>query len=474
MLIGRKTFGLGGASLAALLVCANPAQAVIVVDASGQVTGGQAFYAKETVAGTATVGGETWYVATVPASGAGSARLTLAHPFARRLVAGQSATITYTLTNMQFHGSDAPALMVTEDGSSAAVTATLASGGQPGDDDAVFTVAADSTSGTIDTTRTLRLVIRGLRVDPATVGNIRVQVNKESQTVSRPDWSLSGVVRVRKVGILRESVSPVSAVAAFGTGFRSFVLGDSVRSDRLAASVGSLSFKVREDGTHHDASNGRAVTMLSQLFASGAITFRGDFSFASGVFLSTEPDCSATGADRIGLNGDANSRAATVDDANGKHLCIEVSGTTQIPEVSGYTASVDYTGVTNAAEAPGDVSLSLGGIGMGGSVVNIPYVTLYTIAYNHRLQVYNRSNEAAAYRIDFLPPAGTTANPPTVEGSFPPGNTSLLIPSLTTLTGRSRTALTLSVDVPPDLLQVQTILLTKSNGSTDTVVYTPE
>ena len=470
MLIGRKTFGLGGASLAALLVCASPAQALVRVDANGQILSGHAVYAKETVAATATVGGETWYVVQVPASGTGAGRLALLHPLGRRLFDGQSATITYTLTNMRFHGSDSPTLEVIEEGSSAAVTAILTSGGGSGSETAVFTVTADSDSGTIDQPRELRLVIRALRVDPATAGNIRVQVNKESRVA--PDWTLPGVVRVRKTGVLRESVSPVSAVAAFGTGFRNFVSGDSVRSDRLAASVGKLLFSVR-DGTYHVASSGARVTGLSDLFSSGAITYRGDFSFASAVFLSPAPDCSATGADRIGLGGDANSRTATVADANEKHLCIEVSGTTRIPDVAGYTASVAYTGVTNAPAAPGAATLGLGGIGMGGSVVNVPYANLNSPTYIHRLQVYNQSNEAAAYRINFLPPAGTTANPPSVEGSFAPGNTSLVISDLTTLSSKTRTAFTLSVDAPPDLLQVQTILRAQ-DGSTDTVVYTPE
>ena len=473
MLIGRKTFGLGGAILAGLLVCASPAQALVRVDANGQVTRGHVVYAKETVAAAATVSGETWYVVQVPASGTGSGRLALLHPLGRRLFDGQSATITYTLTNMQFHGSDSPTLEVIADGSSAAVNATLASGGGSGSETAVFTVTADSSSGTIDQPRQLRLVIRALRVDPATAGNIRVQVNKESQADSNPDWTLPGVVRVRKTGVLRESVSPVSAVAAFGTGFRNFVSGDSVRSDRLAASVGKLIFSVR-DGTYYVASSGAPVTGLSDLFSSGAIAYRGDFSFASSVFLSQEADCSATGDDRINLNGDANMRTASVADANEKHLCIEVSGTTRIPDVAGYTASVAYTGVTGTPPAaPGDATLGLGGIGMGGSVVNVPYANLNAPTYIHRLQVYNQSNEAAAYRINFLPPAGTTANPPSVEGSFAPGNTSLVISDLTKLSSKTRTAFTLSVDAPPDLLQVQTILRAQ-DGSTDTVVYTPE
>ena len=471
MLIGRKTFGLGGAILAGLLACANPAQAVIKVDSSGQVTGGQVFYAKETVAATVTVDGEAWHVAATPASGEGNGRLVLRHPLGRNLADGDSATITYTLTNMQFHGANA-ALTVEEEGSNAAVTATLASGGgTAGDTTAAFTVEATSDTGTIANTRTVLLTLRGIAVNPATRGSIQVQVAKNS--ITRPDWTLSGVIGVRRVGVLRESVSPVSATATFGNGFRSFVSSDFVRSDKLAASVGSLDFSV-SDGSHV-ASDGTALTMLSDVIASGAITFTGDFSFSSGVFLSTAADCSSTGDDRVAVTGSgATTRASTVANANGKHLCIEVNGTTQIPKVASYTASVVYTGVTDAVLPPGDANLALGGIGMGGSVVYIPYVNLNSANYVHRLQVFNRMNKAAAYRIDFLPPQGSIANPPSRTGSFAPGNTGLIFYDLVTLSRRSRTALTLAVDAPPELLQVQTILQSRRDGSTDTVTYTPE
>ena len=470
MLTGRKTFGLGGAILAGLLACANPAQAIIVVDSSGQVTRGQVTYAKETVTATVTVDGESWYVATTPASGAGSGRLTLQHPLGRNLNDGDSATITYTLTNMQFHGTVA-ALTVTEDGGNAAVAATLTSGGgMAGGTTAEFTVAATSDTGTIGRDRTLSLVLRGIAVNPAASGNIRVQMAKNSDP--KLDWTLPGVVRVRKVGVLRESVSPVSPTATFGNGFRTFVRRDSVRSDGLAASVGSLAFSVREGS--HVASGGTGVTQLSDVIASGEVTFMGDFSFASDVFLSTDEDCSSTGDDRTSVMVSGNDRTSTVAAANGKHLCIEVSGTTQIPKVASYTAFVDYTGLTNAEVPPGNVNLALGGIGMGGSVVYIPYANLNTVKYFHRLQVYNRMNQAAAYRINFLPPQGTTAKPPSITGSFAPGNTALRFDTLTTLEGSRRMALTLAVDAPPELLQVQTILQSRQDSSTDTVTYTPE
>ena len=477
MLIERKIFGLGGAILAGLLACANPAQAIIVVDSSGQVTGGRVYYAKETVVNTVTVGSEDWHVAATPASGAGSGLLQLRHPLGRDLNDGDSATITYTLTNMQFHGANA-VLTVEEEGSNAAVTATLSSGGAAGDTTATFTLAGTSTA-TFARTRTLLLALRGIAVNPAAVGDIQVQVEKNA--ITNPDWILSGVVRVRKAGVLRESASPVSASAAFGTGFRSFAEGDSVRSDGLAASVGSLTFSVSEPGPHRSASAATPVTLLSQLFASGAITFTGDFSFTSGVFLSTDEDCSSTGDDRASVTVSGDDRTASVDDANGKHLCIEVSGTTQIPKVASYTASVAYTALASAAVPPGPANLALGGIGMGGSVVNIPYVTLNAPPlrengiYAHRLQVFNRSNEAAAYRIDFLPPQGVTVAPLMDEGSFPPGNTAIRLANVVTSLSRgSRIALTLAVDAPPELLQVQTILVNTADGSTDTVAYTPE
>ena len=475
---------LAGAVLALSLLTGNSVRAIVDLD---QDTG-RTTYALETAFEGEDVGGATYLVATAIAEGSPTARrLSIRAKLGLNVTESQSATVRYEFANMVFHDAAQPALTVEAGGSDPEYTgATISSGGGNGDDYVEFSL--DGSMGVAGTgfhrERPLRLRIESVAVKPGNTGTVTMTVTKTVSGTPRTRET-DAIGAVSSAHVLEESASPASPAAAMTTGFRSFVRGDSVRPDRLAASVGRLSFGLasRDYYTFPVASTStKPIRTLPGVIqddpassSTSTVTFAGDFSFASDAYLSTAPDCSSTGADRISASGAGfGSATSTPVSVNGKYLCIEVDGATPIPSTQPYRATVNYVTHGSPVLPPGNVELTLGRILSGGASVSIPFMSTNS-SVNHRLFILNRLDDDVAYRIEFEPPAGTTAvkkGPAT--GTLPPGSTSLHIRDLVELQGRSRTALTLRVDAPPESLDVLTIRSNLSDGSTDTVRYEPE
>ena len=484
-LFGTVAVGiLAGAVLALSLLKGSSVRAIIDLDdKTGQTT-----YALETATEGEDVGGVTYLVATAIAEGSPTARrLSIRAKLGLNVTESQSATVRYEFTNMVLHESDMPALTVEAGGSDPEYPgATISSGGGNGDDHVAFTLNGnDGVTGTgFHRERSLRLRIESVAVKPGNTGAVTMTVTKTVSGTPRTHET-DAIDAVSSAHVLEESASPASPAAAMTTGFRSFVQGDSVRPDRLAASVGRLSFGLASMDYYTfpvASTSTRPITTLNDVIrdnpgssSTSTVTFAGDFSFASDAYLSTAADCSSTGADRISAFGAGfSSVTSTPASVNGKYLCIEVNGATPIPSTRPYRATVDYLGHGSLVLPPGNVELTLGRILSGGASVSIPFMSTHP-SVNHRLFILNRLGDDVAYRIEFEPPAGTTAvkkGPAT--GTLPPGSTSLHIRDLVELQGRSRTALTLRVDAPPESLDVLTIRSSMSDGSTDTVRYEPE
>ena len=480
---------LAGAVLAFSLLTGNSVRAIVDLDRKT----GRTTYALETATESEDVGGATYLVATAIAEGSPTARrLSIRAKLGLNVTESQSATVRYEFTNMVLHESDMPALTVEAGGSDPEHTgATISSGGTNGDDHVEFTLnGSDGVTGTgFHRERSLRLRIESVAVKPGNTGTVTMTVTKTVSGTPRTHET-DAIGAVSSAHVLEESASPASPAAAMTTGFRSFVRGGSVRPDRLAASVGKLSFGLvsMDYYTFPVASTStKLITMPSDVIrdnplgapgSTSTVTFAGDFSFASDVYLSTAADCSSTGADRISASGTGfGSVTSTPVSISEKYLCIEVNGATPIPSTQPYRATVSYLGRSSGGGSTlplRNVELTLGRILSGGASVSIPYMSTQS-SVNHRLFILNRLGDDVAYRIEFEPPAGTTAvkkGPAT--GTLPPGSTSLHIRDLVELQGRSRTALTLRVDAPPESLDVLTIRSNLSDGSTDTVRYEPE
>ena len=484
-LFGTAAAGiLAGAILALSLLTDNSVRAIVDLDRNT----GRTTYALETAVEATTSG--THLVATVPTVGqTGAGRLTARAKLGLNVRAGQTATVRYEFDNMVLHTSSSPTLTVQASTSPVAAEYTAPShslGGSAGDAFVEFTLDGDDGVPNIGFSRerSLRLRLESVAVEPGATGTITMMVSK---TVNGNERTYNAKAdAVGSANVLRESASPVSPAAVLTTGFRLFAMSDFVRPDRLAASVGSLSFGLADTPYYPFQTSGTStpIAALSEVIlpSSSTVIFAGDFSFVDDVYLSEAADCSSTGAQRASVSSSpstiATTRASTVGDADGKYLCIEVDGVTSIRGTQPYRATVAYTGsVTGllSAFAPGTVELTLGRILSGSASVSIPYMSTHPSA-NHRLFMFNRLNRDVDYRIVFEPPSGVTARPMgPYRGTLPPGGTSLRIRDLVELNrGSSQTGLTLHVDAPPESLDVLTIRFNLDDNSTDTVRYEPE
>ena len=451
-----------GMIVAAAALGQLPAHAALdLVSGAGSIT-----YAKETLTTAATVSASdsadtrTYYVLSAPTGG----RLSFTAPVGIAVSAGVTAQVEFDLTDMVFAGATAPTLAVA--GAADATIAALA-GGAEGDKAASFSVILGATA--LTGAEVMTLTVRGLGVlvdQPGTVrGGARIGETDPFTFAGDP------VTAFRVAGGLRENVAPVSPVTRFVDGFRSF-------AGKLVTSLGSLSVGPRP-GTGLQRAFSAATSspvslghMISETAGDSTVTFSGPRGFASDLFLSEEADCSSKDEEGV-LDGSGDWAAVNLEDANDRHLCIEVDGTTSIPETSAYRAVVSYGGITDAAFPPGDANLELGRVTRDGVIVHLSYVNTHPNV-NFRVVVRNRMDEPAPYRFEFTPPEGTSAvGGPQAEGALPANALTLLrAANFVTVTGRRPwTGARLTVDASPEKLDVVTIQTNRSDGSTDTVRY---
>jgi hypothetical protein len=242
--------------------------------------------------------------------------------------------------------------------------------------------------------------------------------------------------------------------------------------------------------------------------ANSSVSFMGDFSFTEKVFVHGDDDCGAAddtdGGDEDPASeerdirvmegeGDAavvtgttkavNLDATPTSDSDALtgfmgYLCIMVQGddtddmdAPRIPDTDAYTAMGSYKALANAASGPMGMERMLGEINRDGTTVRIPFVTTYD-GYNQRIVFVNRGGEVR-YEIEFKPEEGTMADPMDMEGMLPVGTTMMRATDIVTLTGVSkRSAASIIIEAQPHTIDVATVTVNKSVGSTDTVIYT--
>ena len=208
--------------------------------------------------------------------------------------------------------------------------------------------------------------------------------------------------------------------------------------------IGNLgSLAVGVEG-YRTASDGSTVANLEDILSNvmtdeapdSSVSFMGDFSFASKVFVHEDDDCGAAGD----TAGDTDLASAETDirmmegegddamvtnmtmavslDANGagdsndnvswmNYLCIMVQGddtedmeAPRIPDTTdAYTAKGSYKALDMAANGPMGVERMLGEIGRDGTTVRLPYLTT-NAKFNQRLYIVNRSGAQASYEMD--------------------------------------------------------------------------
>ena len=505
-MISRKTLRIAGAAILGTLVGTGPAYATIEMPAgetdADDITG-KVVIANETLVARV---GDTDFGQIVGAVAGGnidtatSGSLFVENDLGLRvnITSGTLARVTYNLTNLVFDNVVADAHLVLEDTTGTVVPNTLAgvrvtklSGGTQGSDTVTFSLSGGTDGvdcGLSDSGCRvyLKLANIGIMADAdGASGSIAMEsaVTIGGQVfnarVSLPDV-------ITTVNALSESVSPAdeNPQADVASGFQRFVGGS---AGTQTASIGTVHLGVKSTptgGTTVASTNtivssqfgGNPVPLLgatNNIAASGTVTFAGDLTFVTDVFRSTDSCATSAGSLVTGTDEKTWATEISVGDFSASHdICIRTDGETAMPATSAYTVTTSYVGITSALFPPSGSTSPLGRISRNGTKVHIPYLTTFG-SYNQRIVMRNRGTSAAAYTMTFAAEDGTTY----VAGDGARGT--LAADSVTvvrardavTISGGTRVAATIDIESTPQVVDVATVQVNTSTGSTDTVRY---
>ena len=322
---------------------------------------------------------------------------------------------------------------------------------------------------------------------------------------------------IKVASALKETPMTNDLTASVQSSFKKFM------DDATVGHVGSITIgfnghRIATDGDGTAAVDGLEDILVTGQTTTGAVTaanssvsFMGDFSFASKVFVHGDDDCGATGD----TDGTAEGTAAdatdirmmegTGDDAvvtdttkpvnldatpdnDGDaltgfvgYLCIMVQGddtddmdAPRIPDTDAYTAMGSYKALANAASGPMGMERMLGEINRDGTTIHLPYLTTHD-RFNQRIRIVNRGSVAADYEMEFhgaddMAGAGASgtleANTITVL--------SLRTDDVVTPGSGSSTSGTIIVEAQSGMIDVATIQTHRESGNTDTVIYSAD
>lgn len=242
----------------------------------------------------------------------------------------------------------------------------------------------------------------------------------------------------------------------------------------LTANLGTVEVDVDTDFLAVDSD---PVTLADVLVdTDSTVTPAGNFTFGvdGGAVFYFDADAACDSQDFPVLDGDNEVVDQALSDVNGAALCVTVTGDEadaySIPE-STYTAALDFEPVADAVYPVTTASGSFGTIDRNGTVVQVPYMTIYE-EYNQRLVLVNRGSSAAAYSLSFTEEAGVTATgKAAASGTLAPNETKIIkAVDLVSIVGSTRTAATITIVAPESDIDVATTTVDLTDGVTDTVV----
>lgn len=387
-------------------------------------------------------------------------------------------------------------------------TYQVITGGAIGDDEVLFRLTAGSINAATD-----NLSVTASYAVSAGGGSAELTMtNQALQTLNlNAEATHSGnvIMVAPALNEVATKVNPVADVAA--DGFMQFV-GATAGTNANVATVGSLMVGVTTgDDVRRAPADGTDVTALATVVDSGTsgtpampnstVTFSGDVSFASKVYLHGDNDCGVepqnTGAANIDTQTEADEAdirmiEGTGDDAvvtgitaqnvtefaTAQFLCImvdpEADDAMRIPATSAYTAMGSYMGIANADIGPMPEEQTLGMIERNGTTVRLPYLSTHA-KFHQRLRLVNRGSAPVKYEMEFHGDgdvAGMGA-----DGELPAGITVLSLSDpeghVVTPGNGNNTSGTLIIEAQPGMIDVATILVTRATGASDTVVYSP-
>jgi len=271
-------------------------------------------------------------------------------------------------------------------------------------------------------------------------------------------------------------VNPESNVSSLFTAFNA-------AGTSLTASLGTVILRVNPlTPTVNAVTYITTNVNLSEIgpVAGGSATITGDFSFGVWSMQNTTACTAAAGAQTKLATLIATDNASAVVPVsnfttvgiNRTALCVTTTAAEVVPATTAYTVSAALAPLAAVNMfAPGAKAGSYGKITRNGSTIQLPYLTTFA-DYNQRVTLVNRGTSDITYSTTFTPETGTTAVAGTGATGTVAAGTSLVVKAtdMVTLTGKSRTAATLTVVSATGTLDVSTNQVA-ADGSTDTIVY---
>ena len=410
---------------------------------------------------------------------------------------GDAYIVTITLDGMVFQSTSA-SLKIGSD-----VTFTVIAGGGLGDDSVLFRLPSgkviDSTSAVLSLTASFAVSASGGSAT-LTMTNQTIQGLNIDGVTGTNTYSGSPIMIAPALDEVSTKMVPIADVAA--DGFMKF------KDGRTTATVGTLKvgFKAkRRIATGDDAgSDVDALTDIMDTMSSGepsmpnsSVTFSGDFSFASKVFLHGDIDCGAAVGDTHAVTGEGSDPTTAESESdirvvtNGviagttkpenvtsfaaaEYLCImvdpEADDPKRIPTTTAYTAMGSYKKLTGAAIGPMPMEQTLGMIERNGTTVRLPYLTTND-KFNQRIRIVNRGS-AAKYEMEFHGSGDSAGSDAT--GTLDANSITVLslrTDSVVTPSNGNNTSGTLIIEAQPGAIDVATVQINRETGNSDTVVY---
>ena len=375
------------------------------------------------------------------------------------------------LTNAAFDQA-AEAMTVTASGArSDEGTSVLFSGGAIGTSSAIyqFDISAAMTATATLTANFTSLATNGDPTVSISIFETLTEANKAAGT----SVSSASANTVKFVPGLVTTVTAATETAEVSTDFKKYITTSPLTG--LTGQLGGTTIALLGTGTI-DGKDG-LTSVLADLYttATSVVTVSGDLS--NGTWWLAATGCANAAAiptaDKLVLNAAKTSgtRFTSTLDTKG-FVCNLTDGVAAIP-ASAYTIAIDYKPGTANYAGPTDIAATgLGSVVRNGTTNQINYLTTFA-DYNQRVYIGNRGAVDATYSFTFNSETGVTATAGTAATGTSKAGTVLALKAsdIVTLTGKTRTAATLSIVGAASVFDISTQQVNLSNGATDTIVY---
>jgi len=369
------------------------------------------------------------------------------------------------LTNAVY-GQSAEAMTVASSPTNSAAS-TLFSGGALGTSSAIYQF---DISAAITATATLSTSFTKL----GTNGNpsVKMSIFETLTEANKADGTAVSTASQQIVKFVAGNITTVTApveTSQVSADFKKYVNGSSTN---LLGEFGSITLS--EPTSTFAADNAAIAAAKMYTAATSVVTYTGDFSNGTWyIDLTTCPNKAAIPTlDKLKLNAAKTSGTIALSRVISRtFLCHNADGVAAI-KAGSISFGINYTPPANINGPADTTGVVVGTIIENGTTQNINYLTTFS-DYNQRVYITNRGTTDATYAFSFQSEAGVTATAGTAATGTSKAGAVLALKAkdIVTLTGKTRTAATLTIVGTPGNFGISTQQVNLSNGATDTVVY---